>query len=113
MRKDKKKGHNSLYNLHELVYNLDSYINKIKTVPDLQVVVGYTDIFQEFDRLLQLKTSDPIPLYYDTTFSFGDFYVSTLAFEHIMFEKNPVIQLAFMVHVRKFKTYHEQFFEVI
>ena len=112
-RKNKKFGHDSLYNLHELVYHLESYIHEIKTVPDLQVVIGYTDIFQEFDRLLQLKTNDPIPLYYDTTFCLGDFYVSTLAFQHIMFEENPVIPLAFMVHERKFQKCHEQFFEII
>ena len=106
-------GHDSLYNLHELVYHLESYIHEIKTVPDLQVIVGYTDIFEEFDRLLQLKTSDPIPLYYDTTFCLGDFYVSTLAFQHVMFDENPVIPLAFMVHERKFQKCHEQFFEVI
>ena len=113
IRKDRKLGHDSLYNLHELVYHLDSYIHEIKTTPDLQVVIGYTHIFQEFDRLLQLKTSDPIPLYYDTTFCLGDFYVSTLAFQHIMFEENPVIPLAFMVHERKFQKCHEQFLEVI
>ena len=51
IRKDRKLGHDSLYNLHELVYHLDSYIHEIKTTPDLQVVIGYTDIFQEFNRL--------------------------------------------------------------
>ena len=82
-RKDRRLGHDSLYNLHELMYHIDSYIHEIKTAPDLQVIVGYKDIFEEYDRLLQLKTEDPIPLYYDTTFCLGDFYVSTLAFQHI------------------------------
>ena len=112
-RKDRKLGHDSLYNLHELVYHLDSYVHEIKTTPDLQIVLGCPDIFQEYDRLLQLKNIDPIPLYYDTTFCLGDFYVSTLASQHIMFEESPVIALGFMVHERKFQKCHEQFLEVI
>ena len=113
IRKDRKLGHDSLYNLHELVYHLDSYIHEIKTTPDLHVIVGHTDIFEEFDRLLQLKTNDPLSLYYDTTFCLGDFYVSTLAFQHIMFDENPVFPLAFMIHERKFQKCHEQFLDVL
>ena len=112
-RKERKLGHDSLYNLHELMYNLDSYIHEIKTGPDLQVIIGYKDIFEEYGRLLQLKTDDPIPLYYDTTFCLGDFYVSTLEFQHVMFEEKPVIPLAFMVHERKFQKCHEQFLDLI
>ena len=95
------------------MYHIDSYIYEIKTAPDLQVIVGYKDIFEEYDRLLQLKTEDPIPLYYDTTFCLGDFYVSTLAFQHIMFEESPVMPLAFMVHERKFQKCHEQFLDLV
>ena len=112
-RKDSKLGHDSLYNLQELVYHLNSYVHDIKTTSDLQIVLGCPDIFQEYDRLLQLKYIDPIPLYYDTTFCLGDFYVSTLAFQHIMFKESPVIALGFMVHKRKFQKCHEQFLEVI
>ena len=63
--------------------------------------------------MLQLKTGDPIPLYYDITVCLGDFLLSTLAFQHIIFEENPVIPLAFIVHERKFQKCHEQFLEVI
>ena len=77
------------------------------------VVIGSTDIFLEFDRLLQLILINPITLYYNTIFCLGDFYVSTLAFQHIMFEENPVILLAPMVHEHKFQKCHDQLFEII
>ena len=81
-------------------------------------------------------------VYYDTTFCLGDFYVSTLAFQHIMFKdkkgKRKVqgvpqsqtaalprpqeeevkswalpIPVAFMVHERKFQKCNEEFIEII
>ena len=44
------------YNLHLLFYHLAGYKSDIKkTAPDLQVLLGLTDVYEEFDRLLWLK----------------------------------------------------------
>ena len=45
-RKDRTLGRDSLFNLNEPVYHLDSYVHEIKTPPDLQIVLGCPDIFQ-------------------------------------------------------------------
>ena len=106
-------GPDSLYNLHLLFYHLEGYISDIKTAPDLYVILGLKDIYEEFDRLLQFKTDDTVPLFYDTTFNLGDFYVSTLSFQHILFENPPVIPLAIMIHERKFQKHHEVFLDSV
>ena len=100
-------------NLHLLFYHLEGYISDIKTAPDLYVILGLKDIYEEFDRLLQFKTDDTVPLFYDTTFNLGDFYVSTLSFQHILFENPPIIPLAIMIHERKFQKHHEVFLDSV
>ena len=81
----------------------------MKKPPDLHVIVGHTDIFEEFDRLLQLKTNDPLYLYCDTTFCLANVDVSTVALQHITFDENPVFPKAFMLHERKFQKCNNNF----
>ena len=56
----------------------------------------------------------PVPqlLSYDTTFQLGDFYLSTLAFRHTLFEGGPVLPVAFLLHERKLASCHEELFKV-
>ncbi|MCG8048891.1 MAG: Ulp1 family isopeptidase [Candidatus Thiodiazotropha taylori] len=113
LRQERGLGPDALYNLHELFYHLDGYISDIVTAPDLIVLIGLKEIHNEFDRLLQMKTDESVPLYYDTTFNLGDFYVSTLSFQHILFDSRPVIPLAIMIHERKFQKCHEMLFNSV
>ena len=106
-RKDGKLSHDSLYALHLLVDYLDNYILSIKSTPDLEVIVGNNEIFEEFKKVLTIS------VFYDTTFCLGDFYVSTLSFQHLMFKEKPIIPVAFMIHERKFQKCHEQLFDLI
>ena len=112
IRKENKLSHDSLYALHLLVDHLENYILSIKTTPDLEVIVGSNDIFEEFKRVLMLK-DETVSVYYDTTFCLGDFYYSTLSFQHLMFKEKTVIPIAFMIHERKFQKCHEQLIDVI
>ena len=112
IRKDSKLSHDSLFALHLLIDHLDNYILSIKTTPDLEVMVGNNEIFEEFKRVLMLK-DETVSVFYDTTFCLGDFYVSTLSFQHLMFKEKPVIPIAFMIHERKFQKCHEQYLDVI
>ena len=113
MRLENGLGPDSLYNLHLLFYHLEGYISDIKTAPDLYVLLGLKEIYDEFDKLLRFKTDETVPLFYDTTFKLGDFYVSTLSFQHHLFENAPVIPLGIMIHERKFQKHHEVFLETI
>ena len=112
IRKENKLSHDSLYALHLLVDHLENYILSIKTTPDLEVIVGSNDIFEVFKRVLMLK-DETVSVYYDTTFCLGDFYVSTLSFQHLMFKEKPIIPIAFMIHESKFQKCHEQLVDVI
>ena len=46
---------------------------------------------------------------YDTTFNIGNFYITPIIFRHTLFEGNPFIPLAFMMHERKIQMCHEKF----
>lgn len=72
LRKKPGLGSDALYNLHQLFYHLDGYISDIVTAPNLNVIIGSKEIENEFDRLLQMKSDETVPLFYDTTFNLGD-----------------------------------------
>ena len=55
----------------------------------------------------------PILLSYDTTFSLGDIYVSSLLFCHVLFDSSPVVPAAFLLHERKFECTHEDFMTLV
>ena len=102
-------SHDALYNLHELAYDLDGFLAKITTYPDLMVICGLNVIISEFDRVLQVSSQTSQLLSYDTTFQLGDFYLSSLPFRHIAFTPSPVLPALFLIHERKFQSTHEEF----
>ena len=113
LRNSKKLSHDSLYNLHEIYYYLGGYISDVKLAPNVYSIMGLKEAIDEFDKLLQLKTDESVCLFYDTTFDLGNFYVSTISFQHLMFTENPVIPIAHIIHERKFQKIHEFFFQYI
>ena len=86
----------------------------IQTYPDLSVVAGRNEILSEMNKLLQVggKTKGQL-LSYDTTFNFGDFYISVLLFRATCFVENPVIPAMFLVHERKLKSTHKIFVDIL
>ena len=112
-RQKSRFSHDALYNLHETAFDLDGYISKIVTYPDLLVICGLKSILNELNRIISAGTQSPILLSYDTTFKLGDFYVSPLLFCHVLFEQNPTIPAAFVVHERKFQSVHEEFMKFV
>jgi len=50
---------------------------------------------------------------YDKTFVIGDFYVSTLLFRHVIFERNPCIPVVFLLHERKLTKTHGELFTLV
>ena len=112
LQRQQRLSHDGLYNLHELALDLPDFIHSIHTHPDLVCVCGSKLLLNEFDRVLVLQSSGHQLLSYDTTFLLGDFYLSTLTFRHTLFEENPVIPVAFLLHERKHMSCHQEFFDV-
>jgi len=101
-------SHDAIVNLHALAIDLDDYVLQIDTFPDMVVVCGFKELFQQLDNLISLTyCPKPVLLSYDTTFQLGDFYVSALLFRHVLFQSSPVIPAAFLIHDRKYQSAHE------
>lgn len=106
--------HDSLYNLHEIAYDVPGYIWKLSTHPDLVCVCALKEILEEMDRVLLLKDDCGQILSYNTTFQLGDFYVRIyIDFCHLLFKEKPSIPAAFLFHERKFTQTHEELFHVM
>ena len=63
------------------------------------------------DRVLQLKENGRL-LLRDMTFELGDFYVSCLIFQHLLFKQEPCIPVLFLIHKRKYTETHEELFHI-
>lgn len=80
-------SHDALYNLHEVAYDLNGFVHKIETYPNLTVICGLKHLTDQLNSLIQLKSDIPILLSYDTTFQLSDFifrlfYFSTFCLQH-------------------------------
>ena len=111
-RQSLRLTHDALYNLHELAYDLNGFVLKITTYPDLVVICANKCMVTDFESVLQLNAHSQL-LSYDTTFKLGDFYVSTLLFRHTLFATSPVMPAFFLIHERKFKAVHCEFMKVV
>lgn len=108
-RQNFRLTHDALYNIHELAFDLNGFIAKIITYPDLVVVCGSTLMVTELGKVLQASTTVPQLLSYDTTFKLGDFYLSPLLFRHTAFMQSPVLPALFLIHETKSQAVHEEF----
>lgn len=105
--------HDALYNLHEIAYDLDGFVSKIETFPNLAIICGLGSLAEQLDHLIQLQPDISLCMSYDTTFQLGDFYLSPFLFRHVLFSSSPVIPVAFLLHERKFQGVHEDFLKSI
>ena len=104
--KETRISQDTLYNIHEIAYDLPGFIWKLTTYPDLLCICGLKEVLSEFDRVLHIDSKSQI-LSYDTTFQLGDFYVSPLIFRHSLFKENPCIPAIFLIHERKYTETHQ------
>ncbi len=102
-------SHDSLYNLHEIAYDLTNFVWKITSFPDLICMCGLDDLIEDANKHLMLSNTFQL-LSYDTTFQLGDFYVSPLIARYSIFEQKPCVPIAFMIHERKFSSTHQEMF---
>ena len=108
---NKRLSQDSIYNLVEIAYDLQSFVHKVSVFPHLTVICGNTQILKHCNlALLSSPTDSPAILSYDTTFCLGDFYVSVLLFRMTVFNSAPVIPALFLIHDCKTSITHQEFF---
>lgn len=61
-------------------------------------------------NLEMIANFSQLTLIYDTTFNLGDFFLSVLTYKNLLFENEPVISAMYLLHHRKNKEVHEDFF---
>ncbi|XP_065896214.1 uncharacterized protein [Dysidea avara] len=106
-------SHDELYNIHEIAYDLDGFIAKIITYPDLVVVCSHPKMLAEMRNLIRIGNTHGQLFSYDTTFEMGNFYVSALLMRHVLFYGSPVMPIAFLLHERKLETSHAELMKFI
>ena len=53
-RQKLRLSHNALFNVHELAFDLDDFIHKKITFPDLVIVCGLKVMLRKINRIIQL-----------------------------------------------------------
>lgn len=110
---DNRISRDAIVNIHALAYEDPTFVHTIVTYPDLIIVCGMKEVFEEFSEVLENFDANRQHLSYDTTFNVGDFYVSPLLFKNPLYKETPVIPLLFLVHERKLTKHHQCLFDVL
>ena len=98
---EQRISHDTMFNIHEIAYDIPQFIWKIMTYPNLICIFGMKDLLQEADQVLTLQDPpSPQLLSYDTTFKLGNFYLSSLLIRHTAFKQRPCVPVLFMIHER-------------
>lgn len=88
----------------------------ITLYPDLLVSFGHPTLINDAQVLIDICSNDlalPQLMSCDTTFNLGDFYISPFVIRNVSLIGDPVFPVAFLLHERKFKTYHQNFLRYI
>ena len=104
------RSYDALYNVDELAFDLDNFIHKIITFPDLVIVCGHNVMLM---KIIQLHHNRPILFSYDTTFQFRNFFISPMLFRNSVFESCPVMPVMFLIHERKLRNSHEGLMKIL
>lgn len=111
---EQRISHDTMFNIHEIAYDIPQFIWKIMTYPNLICIFGMKDLLQEADQVLTLQDPpSPQLLSYDTTFKLGNFYLSSLLIRHTAFKQRPCVPVLFMIHERKLTDTHVDMFQEI
>ena len=94
-RKKYRVSHDIIYGSLQIAYHVNDFIKLMNIYPDLSIIFGNKDILEELNRVLAIKSDEPVVMSYDTTFNVGDFFVSVLVFRHVLFKNRVCIPAAF------------------
>jgi hypothetical protein len=73
--KQQRITNDELKNLLLLSFDFNGFFKLLQIQPELLVVLIHDHMKEQFSKLL-LMTNENVPLFYDTTFSLGEIYVS-------------------------------------
>ena len=111
--KHKKISNDEFFSSVELAIQLENFVRKFVIYPEVIIHLADEKILETTKELIRLsETHSHLQqlLSYDTTFLLGNFYVSILVARNTYFENDPIFPVAFLIHTRKFSTYHRDFF---
>jgi len=117
INREQRISHDSLYNLYELSYQLkfknrkgdsENFIKYIAIHPRILIHLFSSPLLECLHYLVSIS-STPVALHYDTVFNMGDYYMSTITFQHHLFNGNPIIPCGFFIHSRRFHDDHKLF----
>jgi hypothetical protein len=84
--KSQKITQDEMKNLILLSYELDGFYKSLQVQPHLIIILMHDQMKQQFSNLLKVS-KEKIPLYYDTTFSLGEIFVSVGTFRFLTKDK--------------------------
>ncbi|CAF1227020.1 unnamed protein product, partial [Didymodactylos carnosus] len=105
-------SHDELLNVLILTRELSDFIKIFNVAPRLNLVLMHDAAYELFGYLL-VKTGSVVPLYYDTTFDIGDYYVSILTYTNTLFVEEPIIPLAVLLHETKEQECHDELIKTL
>ena len=94
------------------------FLPVFKHHPEEIMIVANPEVFEELENVCTIAKEDkPLVFYYDTTFNLANAYVSTLSFGHPFigvrdsnFDSSVNTPLAYLIHKKRTKKIHEDFF---
>lgn len=113
VRTRRQISQDQIYNSLQLAYHLEGFVQKISIFPDLVIVLGLQDLLQELNKVLLVKSDEPVVISYDTTFNLGDFYLSIVVAKHIIYQGGRTFPVGFIIHDRKCQAVHEELWKVM
>lgn len=110
---NKRLSQDTIYNSLELAFQLDGFIHQIDVYPSLTVIMGMKQSIEDFNNLLTINREERMFLSIDTTFDCGNFYLTPIVYKQFLFKSEPTVPLAFMLHEKKDKKFHERFLTIL
>lgn len=111
LRRDKRLTKDEIFSTVQLAFHVQGMIREITVYPDLSIILSHQDLLEELNKLLMVKSNEPLLMSYDTTFEVGDFFISAFVFKHVLFQGGVAIPAAFMVHDRIQGELHDNFWK--
>lgn len=116
--KKKQRGiaNDEIFALYELALQLEGFLWNISIYPEVLITVGLPDLLAHARQMMresQLNPNLPQLMSYDTTFNFGDFYLSAFVVRNIFLNDDPIYPVAFLLHSRKYRAHHHQFLSAL
>lgn len=108
-----------LFPTFEICHNgrLDGFVNSMTLLPQVATTLANKNILDVVNELVGLDATnkaDRLEFYYVSAGPVaGGYYLSTLLFRHCLFESEPIVPAAYLIHERKSPNDHKRLFEML